>query len=381
MKFTCKKDKLRDGITKIERVVSKQTTLPILGNILIKSYKGQLLLMATNLELAIKVNIGAKIEEEGLVTLPPRVLNGFLNNIKDEIIDCALKDDKFYIKSKNHNIQIKTLNAKDFPIIPEMSEDFYFKIKSNNLIKAVKGVNISVAHKDTRQELNGVYIKFSKEELVLASTDSFRLTEVKVPIVKNSISKKYLDYIEGESNIIVPIDIINEMQQLSPDKELEFFVNENQIFINTSDIQITSQLINGHYPDYKQIIPSECDIKLIVNKNELLTAIKIASLVTSNQNGEIKVFKEKDDNCITITSQSVDLGENISTVKIEKNNSVFEIYFNHRYLIEGLNCSLFITDNILMEFKKEKSPVLFKSINKGTVVDNFVYMVMPIIKD
>jgi DNA polymerase-3 subunit beta len=380
MKFTCKKDKLKEGISKIERVVSKQTTLPVLGNILIKSLNGQLLLMATNLELAIKVNIGAKIEEDGSVTLPPRILSGFLNNIKDDIINCEIKEDKFYINSENHNIQIKTLSAKDFPIIPEMPENPYFKIKSNNLIKAINGVSISVAHKDTRQELNGVFVKFSKDKLIIASTDSFRLSEVKVPIVKDSINDRYNEYVENESSIIMPINIVTEIQQLDTDNELDVLVTENQIFINSTDIQLTSQLINGHYPDYKQIIPSDCENKLVLNKGELLEAVKVASLVTNNQNGEVKISKKKNDNFITVMSQSVDLGENISTVRIDENKSEFEVYFNHRYIIEGLNCSLFIGEKISMEFKQEKSPVLFKAINKGNVVDSFIYMVMPIIK-
>jgi len=381
MEFTCKKNKLKEGVAKIERVVSKQTTLPVLGNILIKSSKGQLLLMATNLELAIKVNISAKIEEEGSVTLPPRILSGFLNNINDDVINCKSKDEKFYINSKNHNIQIKTLSAKDFPIIPEMPNDEYFKIKSNNLIKAINAVNISVAHKDTRQELNGIFVKFNKEELILAATDSFRLSEIKVPIIKESVNNKYIDYTEGNNGIIIPNNVVAEIQQLPIDSEVAVYINENQIFMNTSDIQLTSQLINGHYPDYKQIIPSNCENKIIINKDKLLEAVKVASLVTNNQNGEVKIFKKKDDNFITIISQSVDLGENISTVDIKENNSEFEIYFNHRYIIEGLNCSLFNSDLISMEFKQEKSPVLFKSINKGKVVDEFIYMIMPIIKD
>ncbi len=380
MKFTCKKDKLKEGIIKVERIVSKQTTLPILGNILIKSHKGQLLLIATNLEIAIKVIISAKIEKEGSITLPPKILSGFLNNIKDEIINCELKDDKFYIKSENHNIQIKTLNAKDFPIIPEIPNIYYFKLKSDVLIRAVSGVNIAVAHKDTRQELNGVFIKFKKNNLILASTDSFRLMEITVPIIKNTINDRYLDYIENKDNIIIPINIIHEIQQLTLNKELKIFIKENQIFIDSGDVQIISQLINGHYPDYKQIIPVDCEIKININKNKLIEAIKISSLVTNNQNGEIKILKKKDDDFITIISQSVDLGENISKVKIKKNKNEFEIYFNHRYLIEGLNSNLFKTENILMLFKKEKSPVLFKNINNNEINDNFIYMVMPIIK-
>ncbi len=381
MKFTCKKDKLKLAVSKIEKIVSKQTTLPVLGNILIKTDKGQLVLMATNLEIAIKITISAKIEGEGSVTVPPRILSGFLNNINDEVVNVELIDNKFYIKSENHSIQIKTLSAKDFPIIPDAPELYYFRIKTENIIKAMSGVNISVAHKDTRQELNGVFMQFNKDKLILASTDSFRLTEIKIPLIKESVNEEYINYIEKENNIILPNNIIAEIQQLSPEGEVDFYVNENQIFINNGNIQITSQLINGHYPDYKQIIPTDCDIKLKINKSELLDAVKIASLVTNSQNGEIKIIKKKEDSFITIIAQSVDLGENISSVNIDDNNSEFEIYFNHRYILEGLTNSLFNSEKISIEFKQEKSPVIFKNIYKGEIVDSFLYMIMPIIKN
>ena len=107
----------------------------------------------------------------------------------------------------------------------------------------------------------------------------------------------------------------------------------------------------------------------------------MASLVTNNQNGEVKISKKKEENFIIITSQSVDLGENISTVEVDNSEAEFETYFNHRYIIEGLNCTLFENDKISMEFKQEKSPVLFKTVNKNKIVDNFIYMIMPIIKD
>ncbi len=383
MKFQCKRDKLKNAVARVEKVVSKQTTLPILSNILIKTEKGQLLLMATNLELAVKIKVSAKIDQEGSTTIPPRILSGFLNNIKDEVISCELLDGKFYIKSENHSIQIKTLSTKDFPIIPEIPEEPFLRIKATNLIKAISGVNISVARNDTRQELNGIYIDFKKEEIIMASTDSFRLSEVRVPIIKKSTNSKYFDYIENNGNIIVPIGFINEIQQLSGDEEVGLFVNENQIFLDGNYIQIVSQLVDGHYPDYKQIIPTDCDNQIYLDKDDLLEAVKIASLVTNSQNGEIKLSKNKNDKFITVTAQSVDLGENVSTVNILKNSEAeFEIFFNHRYLIEGLSCPLFVSDKIKMEFKEGKSPVLFKGVDDNfKEFSEFLYMVMPIIKE
>ncbi len=381
MKFTCKTDKLKKAVSRVERVVSKQTTLPILGNILIKTEKGQLVLVATNLEVAIKVFISAKIEEEGSITIPPRVLSIFLNNIREEVVDVNVEDGKFYIKSENHNTQIKTLEAKDFPIIPEMPEKYFFKMKMKNVIKAVNGVNISIAHKDTRQELNGVNVKFKKKSLILASTDSFRLMELKVPITGDSVGDDYFKYIDENNSIILPITVLTELQQMDDDSEVAVFIGDNQIFFDLNDVHITSQLLSGHYPDYKQIIPTDCDIKIKLNKNEFLEAIKITSSVTVSQNSEVRITKKEGDDYIVITAQSVDLGESVSKIKIEDIDSDFDVYFNHRYLLEGLNSSLFENEEILMELKKEKSPVLFKSLYDGKIVEDFLYMVMPIVKE
>ena len=380
MKFTCKKDKLKKAINKIERIVSKQITLPILSNILIKTGKGQLVLVATNLEIAIKVFVSAKIEKEGELTIPPRIMSGFLSNIKDEVVEGDLVNKELYLKSENHSVKIKTLDAKDFPIIPEAPDFYYFNLKTDEVIKAISGVNISLARKDTRQELNGIFLNFSKEYLTLVSTDSFRLTEVKVLINKKSINNDYLNFLEVNKGVIIPGGLISELQQLPTGSDLNIFLDENQIFLNTNNTQITAQLINGQYPDYKQIIPNEFDYEITVDKDELLEAIKITSLVISEANGEIEISKQRDDKFLTLRAKSADLGESTSKVKLQKNdNNQFKLYFNYRYLLEGLNSNLFNTQFIKIKFK-ENSPVLFRALVDKKEDQTFLYLVMPITK-
>ena len=190
MKFTCKSNNLKEAIGKVERIVSKQTTLPILANILIKTENGRLIIGATNLEIAIRSYVGAKIESEGEITIPARILSGFLSSVKDDIIECELNGTEFLVNSENHKIKIKGMEASDFPIIPQVPNDYFLKINSSDFNKVIPGLLVSVAHNDTRQELNGVLIKFSLDEIVFASTDSFfRLSETTIKINPKSQSR------------------------------------------------------------------------------------------------------------------------------------------------------------------------------------------------
>ncbi len=383
MLFYCKTQKLKKAVLKIERVVSKQTTLPILGNILIKAKDGRLLLSATNLEIAVQVFITAKIEKEGEFTIPGRILAGFLGVINDEKITIELKKEELLVKSKKHNIKIKGLDAKDFPIIPQKNKDNFFEIKTENLNRAINGLLISVAHNDTRQELNGIFIEFNKNNLTMASTDSFRLTEVILPI-ENKNEELYEEFKEKNKAIIIPANLLLELQKIDEEERVGFLIEQNQLFISTENILIVSRIINGNYPEYSQILPKKYEIKTTISKDKLIKAIQISSLVVNNQNGEIKINSIKDKKEIIISAQSIDSGENISKITAEINGPDFEVIFNYRYLLEGLNSSLFDDERIVISLNQQKSPVRFSLENKKEINNNkkikFIYVIMPIIK-
>lgn len=383
MRFTCKTINLREAIAKVERIVSKQTTLPILGNILINTEKGRLLIASTNLEIAVKVYVGAKIEKEGRVTIPARILGGFLNTIKDEVVSGELNDLELKISSDNHKIKIKGIDAKDFPIIPNVEGKSFFSVPADDLIRVISGVLISVAHNDTRQELNGVLIKFKKEKLILASTDSFRLTELNIDIEKGSTTQEYKTYKEKNPTIIVPALALMELQRVVVSGEqIEFTVNQNQLFISTNSTKIISRLINGNYPEYKQVLPKTFEIKVKLNKEEFIRAVKIASLVANSQNGEVQLKNSKDKKHIIIAAQSIDTGDNISKIPAQIEGVDFSVLFNCRYLLEGLGGVLFDSDSVLLKLNQQKSPVILKSLNEeGKEDSSFSYVIMPIIKN
>jgi len=381
MKFTCKTSNLREAVSKVERIVSKQTTLPILSNVLLSTDKGQLVVAATNLEIAIKVYVGAKIEQEGSITVPARILGGFLTAVADETVAGELSSNELKVKSDNHTIKIKGIDAKDFPIIPELPEHSFFSVDAEVFSKAISGILISVAHNDTRQELNGVLLSFENEKLTLASTDSFRLTEVVVEKIKIQAKDEYDAYKEKTSSIIIPALALAELQRMAGEGELSVVVEQNQLFLSTKSTKIISRLINGNYPEYRQVLPKKYDISVVVNKKQLIDALKIASLVSSNQNGEVQFKSGKGLDNLVLKSQSIDTGGNVSKVDAKIEGPEFEVLFNCRYLLEGLSSVLFDSDQLELDLNKQKSPVLLKNPDaRKDLQYKFSYVIMPIIK-
>ena len=384
MLFSCKTQNLKEAIMKVERIVSKQTTLPILGNILIKTEKGRLSVSATNLEIAIKVFLGAKIEKEGEITVPGRILGGFLSSIKDEKINGKLEKNILEINTEKHRVKINGIEATDFPIIPQNPNNYLFKIKNIDLIRAISSVLISVAKNDTRQELNGIYIQFKENSILLASTDSFRLSEAIIDLNKDCFGDDYLEFIKNTPSIIVPALTFMEIQRVISDldDEAEFMIDQNQLFIKNTSVRIISRLINGNYPEYQQVLPEKYDIEISLNKQELLDALKISSLILGGVGSEVQIGFEDKKNKILISSQSEGAGDNLSEISVKKiRGEDFEVVFNCRYLMDGLSILGGDEGSIILKLNKTRSPVLIREM-KGSGKENeqLSYVVMPIIK-
>lgn len=381
MKFSIKRDNFQKAISKVDRILAKNPSLPILGNILIKTDKNRLILASTNLEISIKTFVKAKIHKEGGLTIPIRVVQGFLNNIKDEIIEGEINNkDEFIIKTEKHQIKIKGITQDDYPIIPENPKNSYIKINSQELILNLANVLISVAHNNTRQELNGININFNKDKLILASTDSYRLSEIKIALDKNKINEEYFVFIENTPSVIIPALTLSEIQKNLTEGEIEIMIKQGQLFIGDNSTKIISKLINGNYIDYQQILPKKYSIEIKINKEELLKALKISSLVSRDNNGEIEIKNSKDNKNLEITSFSNETGENYSHIPAEISGGEFKVLFNCNYLIDGLN--VIKEDQVVIKLNQEKSPALLKGLNEKEKEDDiFSYIIMPIIKD
>lgn len=382
MKLICTQENFKKAIFNSERVVSKQTTLPILNNILIEANKKGLSLLATNLEMGVVVNIGAKVEKEGKITLPAKLLSNFVNNLPlGENIEIEGHDQALKIKSGRSKASIKGLPATDFPLIPKKKSEPQLQMEGKKMALIVKKVVSAVALNETRQELTGVNVIFGEKELFFAATDSFRLTECRAAISEKNVNKElYQALISKKESVIIPAVTLLEVGRIITEEDavVKITIEEGQIFFEVNGTTLVSRLINGKYPDYKHIMPKDFKTRIVGEKSDLRGAIKMASIFASGKTGEIRLKTNQSKNIISVEARSAEAGENISELKVDIRGEDQDVIFNSRYLLDGINT--IETSQVAILINSGTAPVALKEIDEktGEVLDNYVYIVMPI---
>ena len=360
MRITTNYKNLKTALGLVEKIVSKNPSLPILNNVLIKTENGRLKISATNLEIGINYLIGAKIEEVGEIAVPARIFSDFISNISDDKISLTTKNNILYISSDKYKTQILGFDTKDFPIIPKIKDGFLCSLPSKLIRNSFLAVFDSMALSETRPELAGVYIKLNKNNITFASTDSFRLTE------------KLVDFkTDKTADLILPRNTIAEMIRITGDfdGEISIYAKENQISFINNDFELVSRIIDGNYPDYKKVIPEKFISKILVDKDVFEKNVRLAGLFSSNIS-DIKLICSKDK--VTITSKSSDKGEIEVLVESVLKNEPFEISLNHQYLIDGLK--KIPTNKAVIEWTGVGSPLILRPAEEKR---DLIYLIMP----
>ncbi|PIP28155.1 MAG: DNA polymerase III subunit beta [Candidatus Moranbacteria bacterium CG23_combo_of_CG06-09_8_20_14_all_35_22] len=383
MKLICTQENLKKAIFNCERVVAKKNTLPILNNILFETEKGGLKLSATNLELGVSSKIGAKIEKEGKITIPARIISNFSNNLLGgENISLELVENNLKIKSGGNKAVIKGISAEDFPLLPLKKTDHLLDISSLDLKIAILKVMPAVAFNEARQELTGINLILKEKELIFAATDSFRLAEFRLKIEEININKeKYQLFIEKNENVIIPFNVLAELNRvLAPEIEtrVKITIEERQIFFETEGIKLVSRLINGKYPEYKHIMPADYKTRIVGEKQVLQNAIKMANVFSSGGSNEITLKISAEEKKIFILSSSAEAGENSTELNFDITGPSQEVVFNAKYLLDGIN--VIASNQVAILLNSEATPVAVREIDEksGEVLENFTYIVMPI---
>jgi DNA polymerase-3 subunit beta len=384
MKITCTLENFKKAVYSTERVIGRQITLPILENILLEAEKGMLRMSATNLEIGVFIKIGAKIEGEGSLTVPAKLLGNFVNNLPaDGNILLEVKEQSLKIESGSYSAKIKGMGAQDFPIIPETAGDFLFSIPAEAFKEIIPKLLTSVSIDSTRPELSGVNLIFKEGEIHLASTDSFRLTEGIVPIkLENQAS--YASFVAKNSSVIIPANTLSEVFRTVDQglDEVKVVVEESQIFFQIGNVRIVSRLINGKYPEYKQIMPENFTTKVFMNKEELIRAVKIASFFTESKAGEVTFVLKPGEQKAEIKAQSVEKGENNASFMLAGSGPDQEIVFNPRYILDGINT--ISSPEVALLANSGTTPVALRAVvpeNKEMKIsEKYTYIIMPINK-
>lgn len=371
MKVEVLKNNIKTGLNIVEKVVGKNTSLPILDNVLITAEDNFILLTTTDLETAIKYWVLSKVTKKGKAVVPVRFISNFISLLPEEKIYLEEKKQNLLLECKNYKTQIQGFNPEDFPLIPEIKDHEFLTINNKNFCTGLTQIVDIASPLQTRPEISGIYLLFSKDTLKIVATDSFRLAEKTISI-ENKNKKDYA--------LILPQKSVREIINTLGEKEgnLKVCFSSNQILfefpikeMGHPQVQIFSRLIEGEYPNYQEIIPQKFKTNIIAKKEEFLNHIKTASLFSGKIN-EIKFIIDPVKKSIEISAHNPDIGESKSNLAVKVEGEPMEISFNHKFLIDGiLNIK---SSEIAFNLSSEDGPCVLKPIGDS----NYIYVVMPI---
>lgn len=362
MKVECDVEKIKYAINQVERTTGKNLTLPVLNSILIIAGEKSLKFRAMNLSLGIEVEVPAKVEKEGILAITGSVLSQTFSNIfQKESVVLEGNDGNLTIKTKRNKIKLKGQPYEDFPTIPTVEGDS-FEIEAKKFIDGMKSVYYSASPSDIKPEISSVCLYSNDNELVFVATDSFRLAEKRV---KTKISEEIGKILIPYKNISEIIRIFSEVNG-----DLKFFYNKNQISITYNNVYLTSRIIDGAFPDYRQIIPKTNTTEVVVLKQDLLNALKLSNIFADKFN-QVNLNINPKEKLFEISSSSTDIGENKTALDASIKGESVELSFNYKYFFDCF--SSINTDSLSIKINEPIKPIIVTPVGDNT----FLYLIMP----
>ena len=362
MKLECKIEEIKNKISQVEKITGKNLTLPVLSSILLVASGKSLKLRSTNLSLGIEVEIPAKIEKEGVLAVSGLVLNNIFSNVfQNENIYLESVGGNLLIQTKKSKIKLKSQPHDDFPTIPRVV-GVNFDIESKKLIEGIKSVYYSSSVSDIKPEISSVFMYTNEENLVFVSTDSFRLAEKKIKM-------KGLEEISG---ILIPFKNISEILKVFGDFTgiLKVCFNKNQISFSSDNIYLTSRVIDGVFPDYRQIIPKNFSTNATILKQDLLNALKLSNIFSDKFN-QVNLSIKPKEKVFELSSANNDVGENKTHLDAAMTGEDVELGFNYKYFLDCFQS--IITDSVSIKFSGASSPIVISPVSDSS----FTYLIMP----
>ena len=372
MRLSCLQENLNRGLSIVGRAVATRTTLPITNNVFLATDQSRLELIATNLEMAISCWIGAKVEEEGAITVPARLLTEFISSLPSDKIDISLspKTKTLELKCARFEARISGVDAKDFPPIPTVDEGITTKVEVEALRQGISQVVFAAATEESRPVLTGIDAEFDGDLLTLAAADGFRLAVYKLPLL-NPVSQK--------TEVVIPARTLAELNRLIADQEeaIEITVNPNksQALFRLKNSELVSQLVQGTFPQYAQLIPQSYTTRAVVDVAQFLRATRTASIFARDGSGIVRLVMspggELTPGKVTISARSEEIGDDVGDIDAIVDGEESKIAFNGRYLIDVL--SVLRESQVALETTNPSSPGVIRPVG----VDNYIHVVMP----
>ncbi len=373
MKITCKQQELSRGLAVVSHAVSSRSTLPILSNILLATDQGRLKLAATNLEIGINCWVDVEIQEEGATTVPARLLTDFVNSLPQGAVDLMVPEDSntLSIKGLRSSANIKGMDASEFPRIPSAEGgEPPVQIDAALLKEMIAEVAFAAAEDESRPVFTGVLAQVSNEKMTFAAADAFRLAVRIAPLPGDDQSR---------GDILIPAKTLIDLARILPSEgSVEMIVtpNRSQVLFHTEHIDLVSRLIDGTFPNYRQIIPKEHTTRAVVETKEFADAVKTAALFARNSSNiaRVKVNASESDlepGTLTIEATAEDLGDNVSTINAAVDGPDVQIIFNVRYLVDVL--SVIGTPEVALELNASTKPGVMRPVGST----DYTYVIMP----
>lgn len=354
----------------LNRIVSTKPTLPILSNFLLKTEGKNLTLQATNLDISLTLQVNAEIKEKGKITLPARSFLEFISSLSPQMLTISEKEGKIFVKGGQAQASFVTMNAEEFPKFPEIDKESKFLLKKETLGWLIRKTAFAAAADEGRPVLTGVLLKVEEGKFFMVATDGFRLSEA---LTTGSVPDK--DF----GSLIIPSKALVEVERLINESEEEIALgktsDKNQVIFQFGPPAgglLFARLLEAEYPDYKRIIPDSFSLTAKLATEELISAVKTASIFARGNGQTLRLFFDPQKNEILISAKTAEVGEGLAKVTAEIDGKGIEVGFNAKFLLDGV--SSIREEQIQIQIKEEVAPAMFMGVGD----DAYRHIVMPV---
>jgi DNA polymerase-3 subunit beta len=361
MKVQVTQENLNRALNSVARVANTRNALPILSNVLLKTTQNRLSLSATNLDIAISHYIGAKVSEEGSITVPARLMQDFVGSLPSGVINLELLETKLKVTTDQYKSTVNGIMADDFPVMPAIEGGINWTVSSGVFKRALQQVIFAASNDESRPVLTGVFMHVTDGQLYLAATDSYRLAEKKLGANKNEIS------------LLVPATAMHDLLRIigDDDGDLRVTHNDQQVLFQVGDIELVARLVEGKYPPYRKLIPSDFTTEVTLKRADFVNVTKVSSLFARESAGSVTIEVDEAAGTLSIRSIASQLGENTATANGTVRGSG-SITLNSRYLLDALGA--LSGDEVTFGFNGKLEPTLLRDPK----APDYVHIVMPL---
>jgi DNA polymerase-3 subunit beta len=376
MKISCNQESLAQQLAIVGRLVSNKPGLPILANVLLESEDSKLKMTATDLEIGVHTWIGAEVEEEGKITIPAKTFSEFINSLPSDQVDIELEKQLVNVNTTNNSAQFNTLLSDDFPDVPQAEAgDLILTLNPTQLKDAVNKVAFAAASDDSRPVLTGIKMEAEEKDLTMVAVDGFRLSRKLIELDKP---------VDEKLDLLVPAKAMEELARVINDladenekedsEEVEVYMlkGKNQVIFRYGEVDLVSRLIDGKFPEYKQIIPTGYQTTAKMGRAEFENAVRIVNIFARNVIGNKAIVEfDSEENAINVSASLAEIGENESSFETDVDGEKFKIGFSSKFLTDMI--SSIDGDVIVFEGSSPTAPGVFKSVED----DTFLHIIMP----